>query len=216
MGRPGDGDVGTRHGGAPVERRAPRSAGGGGTASGDGVRAWLFLRCVGEYKAAWRAQTVFSAAGPAGEPLLEPGPFPIRIQTPADLQAARFDLLAWQDPDDAEGPRSPFWDQEGMVEAVLDPEAEPLVPLVVAGGGSVEGLRLTGGGLVIKIEYAGAVVQVRLRGAGRFPDGGGIEIRHRFGLRMPQSVRRMLDFWNVEGLPAPRMGRGRGARIGHW
>ena len=93
-----------------------------------------------------------------------------------------------------------------MVEAVLEPDAEPLVPLVATGGGAVEGLRLAEGGLVLKIECAGAVVQIRVRDSAPFPEDGGIEVRHRFGLRMPQTVGRMLDFWSVAGLPAPRMG----------
>ena len=67
--------------------------------TGDGVRAWLFLRRVEDYRAAWRAQT----APLTLEPVFEPGPFPIRIQTPADLEAARFDPLTWQDPRDARG-----------------------------------------------------------------------------------------------------------------
>ena len=54
----------------------------------DGVRAWLFLRHVEAYEAAWRGHAVL----PAPEPVFEPGPFPIRIQTAADLEAARFDL----------------------------------------------------------------------------------------------------------------------------
>ena len=179
--------------------------------TGDAARAWVFLSRVEAYVAAWRAQPARHSA----EPVFEPGPFPIRIQTPVDLEAARFELLAWQDPDD-EGSRSPFWDQDGMVEAVLEPEAEPLVSLAAAGGGSVEGLRLADGGLVLKVEYAGAVVQVRLRGSGPFPEDGGIEIRHGFERRIPKTVRRMLDFWSVAGLPAPRKGRGRGAkRIAH-
>ena len=76
-------------------------------------------------------------------------------------------------------------------------------------------LRLAEGGLVLKIECAGAVVQIRVRDSAPFPEDGGIEVRHRFGLRMPQTVGRMLDFWSVAGLPAPRMGRGGGARTGH-
>ena len=83
--------------------------------TGDGVRAWLYLRRVEDYEAAWRAQTALAASAPA----FEPGPFPIRIQTPGDLHAARFDLLAWQDPHDTAGFPSPFWVQEGMVEAEL-------------------------------------------------------------------------------------------------
>ena len=39
------------------------------------------------------------------------------------------------------------------MEAVLEPEAEPLVSLVAAGGGSIEGLRLDDGGLVLKVGY---------------------------------------------------------------
>ena len=80
-----------------------------------------------------------------------------------DLEAARFELLAWQDPWAEDGPASAFWVQSGMVEAVLEPDAEPLVSVVAAGGGTVEGLRLADGGLVLKIECAGAVVQIRAK-----------------------------------------------------
>ncbi len=98
--------------------------------------------------------------------------------------------------------------------APLEPDAEPLVAEVAADGGAVEGLRLAGGDLVLKIEWVGAVVQIRIRGSAPFPEDGGIDIRHRFALRMPPTMGRMVDFWSVAGLPAPRLGRGRGARIG--
>ena len=184
-------------------KRAPKE-------TADGIRAWLFLRHVEAYEAAWRAHAVL----PAPEPVFEPALFAIRTQTAADLEAARFDLLAWEDPWAEDGPASAFWVQSGMVEAVLEPDAEPLVSVVAAGGGTVEGLRLADGGLVLKIECAGAAVQIRVRGSAPFPGDGGIEVRHSFGLRMPQTVGRMLDFWNAAGLPSPRVGRGRGARTG--
>ena len=172
--------------------------------TGDGVRAWLFLRCVPEYEAAWRAQAGPSAATDAGQ-AREPGgrDFPIRVQTPADLEAARFDLLAWQDPLAGDGPASPFWVQDGMPEATVSPDAEPLAGVVAAGGGSLEGLRLLDGGMVLKIEHEGRAVQILLRDAGPFPEGAGIELRHGFGLRMPHSMRRLLDFWQVAGRPPP-------------
>ena len=206
----GGGPAPVQPGAAARSRKGKRAAG----ESGDGVLAWTYLRRVEAYEAAWREH----AATPAGmAPALEPGPFAVRVQTAADLEAARFVVLAWADPWVEDGPASPFWVQAGMAEAVLEPEAKPLVPLVAASGGSIEGLRLTGGGLVLKIECAGAAVQIRLRGPALFPVGGGIEVRHSFGLRMPQSVRRMIDFWNVAGLPAPRKGRGRGVpRIARW
>ena len=196
--------------GAGAVTRSRKRAQASEEETGDGMRAWLFLREVEAYEEAWRGR-------PALPVVFEPGPFPIRIRSPADLDAGRFHLLAWANPYDVKGPRSPFWDQLGMVEAVLEPEADPLVALVAAGGGTIEGLRLADGGLVLKIEYADAVVQVRLRGSAPFPKGGGIEIRHRFGFRIPMTVRRMLDFWSVAGLPAPRSGRGRGVpRIARW
>ena len=200
-----------------VRRRARLRARGrrgrGAAETGDGLRAWLVLRHVEAYEAAWRALLARTGGAP---PAREPGPFPIRIQTPADLEAAAFELLAWADPRERKGPRSVFWIQPGMAEGVIVPDAEPLAPLLAAGEATVEGLRLLSGGLVLKVEHGDAVVQVRLRDAGRFPDGGGIEIRHRFALGMPQSVPRLLEFWNAVGCPAPRKGRGWGVRIAHW
>ncbi len=150
---------------------------------------------VVEYEEAWRRHA-------AGAP--EPGSFP--IQTKADLAAERFEMLAWEDPWKADSPASPFWRQDGMPEGV----PEPLLGLM---GGAVEGLRLLGGGLVLKIKHGGAAVRIDLGNAARFPGDGGISIRHPFGLRMPLSVRRLLDFWNVAGLPVPRNGQGREARF---
>ena len=188
--------------------RAPRRRHGEAcaTETGDGIVAWMVLRQVVEYREAWDRHG--AAAGVSAEP--EPGPFRIRIQTEADLEADRFEMLAWEDPRKADGPSSAFWRQDGMPEGVLEPGAEPLVGLV-GDCCSVEGLRLLGGDLVLKVEYGGAAVQIRLGNVARFPDDGGISIKHAFGLRLPVSVRRLLDFWTVAGRPAPRNGRGRGA-----
>ena len=178
--------------------------------TGDGVLAWEALRRIEEYEEAWGR---YGAGGPAY--LLEPGPFRIRIQTEADLEAGRFELLAWENPRKPDGPASGFWRQDVMLEGLLEPGAESLAEMV-GDEGSVEGLRLLGGDLVLKVEYAGATVQVRLRDAPRFPDDGGIFIKHPFGLSLPQSVRRILDFWSVAGRPAPRTGRGRWGERGRW
>ena len=78
---------------------------------GGGKRVWRELRSNPDYVADWRAH--------AGEPApLEPAPFPLRAQTVADLAAARWGLLAWEDP--GVGSRaSPFWADVPMVEAVV-------------------------------------------------------------------------------------------------
>ena len=41
---------------------------------------------------------------------------------------------------------------------------------------------------MLKIECGGVAVQIRVWSTEPFPEGGGIELRDRFGLRMPQSV----------------------------
>ena len=176
--------------------------------TGDGVLAWMVLRQVGDYGEAWRRHAV----GAGASAVAEPGPFRIRVQTEADLEADRFEMLAWENPLKGRGPASPFWRQHGMPEGLLEPGARPLAALV-GDRGSVEGLRLLGGGLVLKIEYGGAAVQILLSGVGRFPQDGGIAIKHTFGLRVPLSVQRLLDFWSVAGRPAPRKGKGRGAGL---
>ena len=171
---------------------------------GDGALAWAVLRRTADYREAWARHAEESGASAAPEP----GPFPIRVQTEADLQAARFEMLAWEDPFAAEGPLTPFWHQRVMPEGVPDLSAPPLAGLADEGG-SVEGLRLLGAGLVLKVEHDGEAVQVRLRDVARFPDGAGMSVMHRFGLRMPHSMRRMVDFWNAAGRTAPRNGTGR-------
>ena len=171
--------------------------------TGDAVLAWTVLRHVRGYLDAWDRN-----AAHAPEPETEPGPFRIRVQAGADLDAAEFELLAWEDPHDADGPRSPFWRQDAMPEAFVDPDEPPLAE-AVGENGAVEGLRLLDGGLVLKVEAGGAAVQVRLRDAAPFPMEGGIAVKHGFGLRLPHSMRRMQDFWDVAGRPVPRTDRGR-------
>ena len=65
----------------------------------------MVLRQVVEYGEAWRRHA--AAAGVSGAP--EPGPFWIRLQTEADLDAGQFEMLAWEDPWNADGPASAFW-----------------------------------------------------------------------------------------------------------
>ncbi len=56
---------------------------------------------------------------------------------------AKFELLAWEDPS---GPGAPFWRQDGMPEALLNPDASPLAAIPDEGG-TVYGLRLLSGDL---------------------------------------------------------------------
>ena len=167
-------------------------------ATGDGALAWRVLRQVADYVDAWNRH-----AAAAGELALEPGPFRIRVQTEADLEAARFELLAWEDPF---GPGPSFWRQEWMPEARLDPDAPPMAAIPDEGG-TVDGLRLLCGDLVVRVGCGAASVQVRVRDAPDFPCDGGLSVMHDFGLQMPRTIRRMNDFWSAAGRSGPRSGR---------
>ena len=158
-----------------------------------GVRSWAVLRRYARYRAAWAA---------AAAPAFEAAPFPVRIQSRADLGAAPWRLLAWEDPGrgDAE---SPFWIGAPTVEGALRPGAPALETLAEEPGAAVEGLRLLDGTLVLKITCGAAVVRIRLRERGPFPPGGGIEVVHGFGLRMPHTAATLFDFWTVAGEPVP-------------
>ena len=89
---------------APRRRQGESSV----TETGDGVLAWMVLRQVGEYREAWDRHAAAGASAAT-----EPGPFPIRVQTEADRKAERFEMLAWEDPGNADGPASAFWRQDG-------------------------------------------------------------------------------------------------------
>ena len=70
-------------------------------------------------------------------------PFPVRIQTDADLAAMEeWRLLAVQDPFDKDGPISPFWADAPMLEGVGSATAPPLPPLpalLAEAGATLEG-----------------------------------------------------------------------------
>ena len=131
--------------------------------AGDGTLAWRVLRQVGDYVDTWERHAASSA-------VQAPEPFRIRVQSKSDIEAARFELLAWEDPS---GPGPPFWRQDRMAEAVLNLEAMPLAAIPDQDG-TVDALRPLCGDLVVRVGYGAASVLVRVRDAPRFPDDGGL------------------------------------------
>ena len=155
---------------------------------------WAFLRLDPDYRAARAASAL--------APQYEAAPFPVRVRSKADRAASDpWRLLAWEDPD---GPASPFWDIP-MLDCALADDEPSLIELAQTAGASLSGLRLDGGVLVLKVERGGAAVQLRLRDAETFPEGGGIELRHGV-LGLPQTMRRERDLWNLLGAPGPDPG----------
>lgn len=110
---------------------------------GDPERAWRRLRENPDYVADWRAN--------AGPTVREALPHAYRRQTQADLEAARWNLLAWEDP------HHPQWAElfradVAMVEArVAEPGAHAWRRLVLRAGATFTGLRLLDGALVLKV-----------------------------------------------------------------
>lgn len=167
---------------------------GRGPAEDGGVWMWQMLRDRKGYRLDWA-----EGSGRASPPEYEPAPFPVRIQSEADLIAARWGLLAWQDPD---GPESPFWSDALMLDAALAASEPPLLDMVEKAGSTLSGLRLACGALILKVERGPQAVQLRLEDAGAFPEGGGIELRHGIGdLRETAALEREL--WELVGKPAP-------------
>ena len=165
-----------------------------------GALAWAAMRRDPAYRAAWAEE-----AGPVRR---EPAPFPLRIQTRADLRAARqWSLLAWADPS---ARPSPFWAGVPMLVAEPDPDPwpdpTPLLGLLAEAGAGVEGLRLMSGRIVLKAELGGAALQILVPSGRAFAPGDGIMAKLGLDLPLQASVGRIRDLWLVSGrTPPPRM-----------
>ena len=138
----------------------------------DGRRAWRLLRTNPDYVTDWRAN--------AGPVVREAPPFPLLEQTVEDLDAARWNLLAWEPPwmklHDV-----PFWADVPMLEGraldVGEATKKTLRRVVVRSGATFMGLRLRDGGLVIKMTRGREAAQIRLRNGKAFsPWRSGLEI----------------------------------------
>ena len=125
-------------------------------AGGGGARAWQFLKRNADYATAWRA-----FIRPA--PVAEDAPFPVWRQPGNAGEAARFGLLAWEDPLAA--------DARGVAGAGRGPGARPRI-----GHGGVPGaLRAE---LSEGVRAKRRVVEdCRYPGPSRRPGGGSTKIR---------------------------------------
>ena len=128
----------------------------------DASRAWAYFRRHPGYGADWRALAAVAA--------YEPAAFPVRVQGEADLAAGRWGLHAWEDPFAEASPTAPFWCEAPVALAVVAPPdvaglGEPLGVLMARERATLSGLRLLGGALLLKVEWAGMAAQMRLVGA---------------------------------------------------
>ena len=144
----------------------------------DPGRAWRRLMENPDYVADWRAH--------AGPTVREAPPHVFRRQTEADLKAARWNLLAWEDPLRPQW-AAPVWADVPMVEARV---AEPGPSgrhswrrLLRRAGARYSGLRLLDGTLVLmKVSRGRETGQIAvIDGAAFDPALSGLEVRMRQG-----------------------------------
>lgn len=160
--------------------------------------AWRFLRMNPDFIGNWRKVA-------PGMPPAEGDPFPIRTQTAADLKAAPWGLLAWEDPLSEDDPVSPFWSVAPTLEAVAMPGAPFFLELLETPGVRLSGLRMaSGGAMVLKIEQGEAAVQLRIANADAFDIDGGVALLTRVGSKTQASLRRAADLWPVGAAKAKR------------
>ena len=126
-------------------------------------RAWRRLAESPDYVSDWQAN-----AGPA---LREAPPLAFRRQTVADLGAARWGLLAWEDPLHPERAEL-FRADAAMAEArVARTRTHAWRRLVLGSGATYAGLRLLDGALVLKVSRGRETGQVRIAGGAAFDPG---------------------------------------------
>ena len=163
-----------------------------------GGRAWKFLKKNPGFILDWWMLA-------AGVPPAEGEPFPIRTQTAADLEAAHWGLLVWEDPLSEDGPASPFWSVAPTLEAVAAPGAPVFAEFLETPGVRLSGVRMaSGSAMVLKIEQGEAAVQLRIADADAFDIEGGVALLTPAGSETPARLRRAADLWPAGAAKAKR------------
>ncbi len=177
-----------------------------------GACAWACMRRDSGYRAAWAAR-----AGPAR---FEPAPFPLRVQTRADLAATDWGLALWENPHD-DAWRTPF--MPGMPVLVAEPDPDPwpdptpLLRMLGEADARLEGLRLLNGRFVLKAELGDEALQILVPSGRTFGPGDGIVAKLGLSLPLQAPVGRVVDLWRVSGRPPPPPTRPSGdGRIARW
>ena len=170
------------------------------------VSAWRILKQHPCYREAWLA-VADRTSGPAGEPI------PIRRQTEADLEAASWGLLAWEDPFADGGPASPFWADAPMVEGKQGRrETSSFASLVRRQGGGVSGLLLRDGAMILKVERNDVAGQVRIEDGAVFDPAGSLGLFLPWGDdHMSRELARAGDLREIVAGEAGEKGPGSGS-----
>ena len=147
---------------------------------------WHALRADPGYKADWRAHG-------GAPPVVESAGFALRTQTEADLEAARWGLLAWENPRERSRFR-PFWIDEKMLKAAAVEAGDRFGEIARATGMSVSGLRLLDGALVLKVHRGQRVEQIRVSERDAFDmERSALQLRYAFDGLPPTATPRLCN-----------------------
>ena len=125
----------------------------------------------------------------------------LRARSEADLEAARWGLLAWEDPRER-GAFKPFWIDDKMLVAVVVEPGDTVGTLARVTGMRVCGLRLLDGALALKVKRGRRVEQIRVLEGDSFDlERTALELRCPFDGFPPAATSRLC---NLAAMMKPR------------
>jgi len=153
--------------------------------------AWEFLRRNPKYRSDWSRLH-------KGKRLALDQPFALLRQEALDQKAAKWGLLAFEDPDIPSLRALPFWAIGPILEAeIINHGNDPLLPLLSKTGTRVSGLQLLGGALILTLEKNNQSLQLWLRDGRSFDETSNVALRLPVNVAFPIQIARCLNFWNL-------------------
>ncbi|NQU58497.1 MAG: hypothetical protein HQ513_14790 [Rhodospirillales bacterium] len=153
--------------------------------------AWEFLRRNPKYRSDW-------SQFHKGKRLALDQSFPLLRQKALDQEAAKWGLLAFEDPDTPSLRALPFWAIGPILEAeIIQHGDEALLPLLRKTGTRVSGLQLLGGALILTLEKNNQFLQLWLRDGRSFDETSNVVLRLPVNVAFPIQIARCLNFWNL-------------------
>lgn len=164
-------------------------------------RAWDFLQRNPAYIVDWWKTA-------AGIPPAQGEPFPVHRRTAVDEAAARWGLLAWEDPLAERGPASPFWTVAPTLELVPSRGNRFFLELLDEPEVRLSAVSIEPGPVIVKVEKGDAATQLLIEDGSCFDAGGAYALTLRGPLRLPVRLRRAADLWPLEAPKANSRVRG--------
>ncbi|MBL6931943.1 MAG: hypothetical protein ISR45_03265, partial [Rhodospirillales bacterium] len=153
--------------------------------------AWEFLRRNPKYR------SDYSRLNTRGRQAIDQL-FPLLQQTATDQEAAKWGLLAFEDPDIQARQALPFWAIGPTLEAeIVRTGDKPFLPMLRRAGTRANGLQLLGGAMVLTLERDNQSLQILLRDGRSFDETSNVILRLPVNLSLPAHIARGLNFCSL-------------------